>query len=174
MAFLLELSMRVGVLTISDSVSRGVAEDRSGAAICDVLDSWELTADVVQVTVQDEQDGISSTLKGWADDDHLDVILTTGGTGLVPRDVTPEATLSVITFRVPGIEEAMREQGRAKIPTAMLSRGVAGVRNQTLIVNLPGSPEGAREGTELLLPVLGHAVDLLHGKTKHDHSAGAG
>jgi molybdenum cofactor synthesis domain-containing protein len=166
--------MRVGVLTISDSVFGGEAEDWSGLAICDVLGSSELTADLVQATVPDDLDKITDLLRQWVDDHELDVILTTGGTGLGPRDVTPEATLAVVMIRVPGIEEALREQGRLKIPTAMLSRGIAGIRNQTLIVNLPGSPGGAREGADLLVPVLGHAVDLLHGKTKHGQDARAG
>ncbi len=166
--------MRIGVLTISDSVSRGLAEDGSGMAICEVVKSADIEADVVRMVVPDEIDQITETLRQWADHERLDLILTTGGTGLGPRDVTPEATTAVILIRVPGIEEAMRAQGRAAVPTAMLSRGVAGVRNQTLIVNLPGSPGGAREGAELVLPVMGHAVDLLHGKTKHDHIAGAG
>ena len=166
--------MRIGVLTISDSVSRGLAEDASGMAICEVVKSANVEADVVRMVVPDEIDQITETLRQWADHERLDLILTTGGTGLGPRDVTPEATTAVILIRVPGIEEAMRAQGRAAVPTAMLSRGVAGVRNQTLIVNLPGSPGGAREGAELVLPVMGHAVDLLHGKTKHDHIAGAG
>jgi molybdenum cofactor synthesis domain-containing protein len=166
--------MRIGVLTISDSVSRGLAEDGSGTAICEVVKSADVEADVVRMVVPDEIDQITETLRQWADHERLDLILTTGGTGLGPRDVTPEATTAVILIRVPGIEEAMRAQGRAAVPTAMLSRGVAGVRNQTLMVNLPGSPGGAREGAELVLLVIGHAVDLLHGKTKHDHMAGAG
>lgn len=165
--------MRVGVLTISDSVSRGAAEDRSGLSICDDLRSWDASVEITRATIPDETHQIVATLIEWVDKVGLDVILTTGGTGLGPRDVTPEATLEVITHRIAGIEEAIRAQGRAKLALAVLSRGVAGFRNQTLVVNLPGSPSGAREGVEVVSPILKHAVDLLHGNTRHDHTAGA-
>lgn len=159
--------MRVGVLTISDRVSLGEMEDRGGAAVIaglrDAIDGIE----IVTETLPDEGEHIKRRLVTWSDEDQLDAIITTGGTGLGPRDVTPEATLEAIGKRVPGIEEALRAAGMAKLPMAMLSRGIAGVRGQTLIVNLPGSPTGAAEGTAILAEVLTHAVDLLHGRTRH-------
>ncbi|HEV3312895.1 MAG TPA: MogA/MoaB family molybdenum cofactor biosynthesis protein [Chloroflexota bacterium] len=159
--------MRVGVLTISDRVSLGEMEDRGGAAVIaglrDAIDVIEIVAE----TLPDDGERIIRRLGIWADEDQLDAIITTGGTGLGPRDVTPEATLEAIDKRVPGIEEALRAAGLAKLPMAMLSRGVAGVRGQTLIVNLPGSPTGAAEGTAILAQVLPHAIDLLHGRTRH-------
>ncbi len=164
--------MRLGVLTVSDRVSRGEMEDRGGAAVVDVLRAVDVGAEIIQHTVADERDAISALLCRWSDHDGLDAIVTTGGTGLGPRDVTPEATLDVISVRVPGIEEALRSKGMEKVAAAMLSRGVAGARHQTLIVNLPGSPSGAREGAEILASVLGHAVDLLHGRTRHHHLDG--
>jgi molybdopterin adenylyltransferase len=157
--------MHVGILTISDRVARGEMEDRSGMAIAEALSP--LQAEIQRATLPDDRTAIADLLRRWSDSEALDVILTTGGTGLGPRDVTPEATLDVITTRVPGIEEALRTRGLQTVPTAMLSRGVAGVRARTLIVNLPGSPNGAREGAELLVPVLPHAVALLHGITRH-------
>ena len=163
----LESLMRVGVLTISDRVSRGEMQDRAGAAIVAALTEVQPEAQFTTDTVPDEHDAIVTVLKRWCDEDRLEAVITTGGTGLGPRDVTPEATLEVISRRIPGIEEALRADGRTKLPAAMLSRGIVGARGQTLIANLPGSPNGAREGTELLSKVLGHAVDLLHGNTRH-------
>ena len=116
--------------------------------------------------VPDEKSAIASTLKRWADEDHLDVILTTGGTGMSLRDVTPEATLSVCDRLVPGMAEAMRRQGMEQTPYSMISRAVVGLRHTTLIINLPGSPKGAIENLEVVLPVLDHAVATLHG-AKH-------
>lgn len=168
----LELLMRVGVLTISDRVSKGEMEDRGGLAVAKVLTTAYPEVDLTMQTLSDERSQIADLLRLWCDQDLLDAILTTGGTGLGPRDVTPEATLDAIESRVPGIEEAIRALGAVGVPAAMLSRGVAGVRRRTLIVNLPGSPSGAREGAEIVVSVLGHAIDLLHGRTRHDHRAG--
>ena len=153
--------LRIGVLTVSDRVSRGEMVDRGGSSIQTALSDPDF--DIVQTaTVPDEVDLIAATLVAWSDE-GLDVILTTGGTGLGPRDVTPDATQQVATRSIPGIAEALRNAGQKHTPHAMLSRGVAAVRGTTLIVNLPGSPGGAGEGAELLRGVLPHAISILHG-----------
>jgi molybdopterin adenylyltransferase len=156
------MKIRAGVLTASDKRSAGAAEDLSGRAIREVLEPREVTIEAYQV-IPDEQPQIAARLREWADERRLDLILTTGGTGLAPRDVTPEATLAVIDREVPGLAEAMRAASLAKTPHAMLSRAVAGIRGRTLIVNLPGSPKAVRECLEVLLPVLPHAVETLRG-----------
>lgn len=163
--------MRVGVLTISDRVSQGVMEDLGGVAVARTLRDVFPDIEVVSETVPDDVEAISAGLVRWVDGQRLDAIVTTGGTGLGPRDVTPQATMAVLAERVPGIEEAIRAAGMRSTPMAMLSRGVCGYRGQTLIVNLPGSPKAAREGTEVLAGVLSHAVDVLQGRTSHDHPA---
>lgn len=153
----------VGILTISDQGSRGERQDRSGEAIREVLSSMDvriLNYDIVP----DEKDRIAERLVSWADDDNLDIILTTGGTGLTPRDVTPEATLAVVDRIVPGFAEAMRAESLKKTPHAMLSRAVVGTRGKCLIVNLPGSPKAVRECLEVILPALPHAVETLKGQ----------
>lgn len=155
------MTMRVGVLTVSDRVSRGEMEDLGAPAIQSVLGGPEFEITHTEV-VPDEEDLIVGILEAWAKD-GLDVILTTGGTGLGPRDVTPDATERVAGRMVPGIAEVLRSEGQKHTAHAILSRGVAAVRGATLIVNLPGSPGGAREGAELLRPVLGHAIAILHG-----------
>jgi molybdenum cofactor synthesis domain-containing protein len=152
----------VGVLTVSDRRSRGEGEDEGGPLI------ERMVADaggevVVRDVVADERDHIEARLRGWSKSGDVDVILTTGGTGLGPRDVTPEATMAVIDREAPGIAELMRAAGIAKTPFAALSRQVAGQRNNTLIVNLPGSPKAIAEGLEALLPILEHAVEMMHG-----------
>lgn len=153
--------LRVGVLTVSDRVSRGAMEDLGGSSIAAALAGPEF--EIARTgTVPDEVGLIVDILASWADE-GLDVILTTGGTGLGPRDVTPDATLIVAPRSVPGIAEALRAEGQRHTAHAMLSRGVAALRGTTLIVNLPGSPGGAREGAELLRGILPHAIAILHG-----------
>lgn len=155
------MKLRIGVLTISDRVSRGVMEDSGGAAVQAGLESdWEVAQ---QDVVPDDVERITATLRAWADGDRLDVIFTTGGTGLGPRDVTPEATMQVVARLVPGMAEAMRSVGRGHTPSAMLSRAVVGLRGSTLIVNLPGSPQGAAEGVAAVAPILEHAIATVHG-----------
>jgi molybdenum cofactor synthesis domain-containing protein len=152
--------MKIGVLTISDRGSRGEYEDRSGPLIISILQSrtsWKITH---QTIVPDEMATIAETLIAWADE-GVNLILTTGGTGFAPRDITPEATRSVIERETPGIVEALRAESRKITQHAMLSRAVAGIRGQTLIINLPGSPKAVRENLEMLLPVLPHALELL-------------
>ncbi|SRR5579884_387296 len=164
------MPIRVGVLTISDRVSRGEMADTGGDEVVNVLRRTVEGVDITRATVADELEDIRRILIGWSDVEHLDAVVTTGGTGLGPRDITPQATEAVISGRIPGIEESIRQRGMEHIATAMLSRGVAGFRNQTLIVNLAGSPNAAREGAEVIVSVLTHAVDLLHGRTRHSHS----
>lgn len=157
------MPFRAGVLTVSDMGARGEREDTSGAAIKELLASIGVAVEKYEV-VPDEIPLITARLTEWADSLALDLIVTTGGTGLAPRDVTPQATLSVIDYQAPGIAEAMRAEGLKHTPMSMLSRAVAGVRGKTLIVNLPGSPRGVRENLGLLLPVLPHALELLRGQ----------
>ncbi|MCH7578846.1 MAG: MogA/MoaB family molybdenum cofactor biosynthesis protein, partial [Chloroflexi bacterium] len=135
--------MRAGVLTISDKASKGERVDTSGAAIAELLGTIDASIDRTDV-VPDEAPQISDTLRSWADSGELDLIITTGGTGLSPRDVTPEATAEVIERPAPGLGELMRSEGLKHTPMAALSRGVAGVRGRCLIVNLPGSEKGVR------------------------------
>jgi molybdenum cofactor synthesis domain-containing protein len=155
----------VAVLTLSDSVSQGAQVDTSGEAIVQMLTS--LGADVVARDVlPDDADRISATLRAYADGGHIDLVITTGGSGFGPRDVTPEATLQVVDRLVPGIPEAARLRTVAQTSLAMLSRGVAGIRGRTLIINLPGSPKAVREWLEVIIPVLSHAVELLQGRPR--------
>jgi molybdopterin adenylyltransferase len=160
----------VGILTISDKGSRGEREDRSGPVIRDIMERAGATV-VETAIVPDELESIAGKLAAWADGGRIDVILTTGGTGLAKRDVTPEATLSVIGRAVPGIAEAMRAVSLAKTPMAVLSRAVAGQRGDCLIVNLPGSPKAVRECLEAVLPALPHAVEIIRGEVT-EHTAG--
>lgn len=153
-------TLRVGIITISDRCSRGEREDVSGPALQQqVLDQgWEIVR--VEI-IPDDYQGIEMTLSSWADIGEMDVILTTGGTGFSPRDITPEATLAVIERTAPGLAEAMRAASLKITSHAMLSRSIAGIRKRALIVNFPGSPKAATENLAVILPVLPHAVQLL-------------
>ena len=156
-----------GILTISDKGSKGQRQDKSGEVIRDVVSSIKSTIVKYEI-VPDEANIIAGKLIDWADEGGVDVILTTGGTGLSRRDVTPEATLSVIDREVPGIAEAMRAKSLEKTPMAVLSRAVAGMRGRCLIINLPGSPKAVQECLEVVLPALPHAVEIIKGEvTEH-------
>ena len=158
--------MKVVVITVSDACSRGEREDASGAALVELL--TELGAQIVErKIVSDDLDPLSQMLRDYAESSDVDVIITTGGTGLGPRDNTPEATLRVIEREAPGIAEAVRAESLKATPMAMLSRGVCGVRSGTLIINLPGSPKAVRESFAVIAAVLPHALDLLAGNTTH-------
>jgi molybdopterin adenylyltransferase len=163
--------MRIAVLTISDAGARGDREDVSGPTIA----AW-CTGRGDQVTatrvVPDDRATIARVLAEWCDADVADAVLTTGGTGLAPRDVTPEATASILERAAPGLAERIRVTGMAQTPLAALSRGVAGVRGQTLVVNLPGAPRGVRDALAALEPVLLHAVRVLRGEIT-DHGGAA-
>jgi molybdenum cofactor synthesis domain-containing protein len=152
--------LRIGILTVSDRSSAGLREDLSGQILIELSENtgWEVAATQI---VPDEVEEISRILTEWADRAVVDVILTTGGTGVAPRDVTPEATLAVIERHAPGIVEAIRSASLAITPHAMLSRAEAGIRGRVLIINFPGSPKAARENFAIVAPVIPHAVELL-------------
>ncbi len=154
------MTLRFGILTLSDRSSRGERADASGPALAALVqaEGWSVTE---QALLPDEESAIRALLIEWADSGKFDVILTTGGTGFSPRDVTPEATRSVIERESAGLAEAMRASSLKITPHAMLSRIVTGIRKKTLIINLPGSPKGAVENLQVVLPVLPHAVQLL-------------
>ena len=159
-------NFRLAVLTISDAGAKGEREDASGDAISLIM-SFEGFRQVFREIVPDEKDMVSAKLVEWCDSGAVDLVLTTGGTGLGPRDVTPEATRMVIEYEAPGIAEAMRIQTLGKTPMAMLSRSVAGLRSGCLIVNLPGSPRGVRETLEVVMPAIPHALEMVKGWRTH-------
>ena len=163
------MTIRFGILTLSDRSSRGERADSSGPAVARLIEAhdWSVTR---QSILPDDEVAIREILIDWADGAELDVILTTGGTGFSPRDVTPEATRAVIERDAPGLAEAMRAASLKITPHAMLSRVVAGIRKQTLIINLPGSPKGAVENLQVVMPVLSHAVQLLREDPKSETS----
>ena len=155
--------IRAAILILSDKGFRGEREDKSGPALKEILAGH---AEVVSVTLlPDEKEDIAAYLRNTCDSGEVDVIFTSGGTGFAPRDVTPEATLSVVERLAPGIPEAMRAYSMQKTNRAMLSRAVAGIRGRALIINLPGSPKAVTECMEVILPVLAHAVETLRGDT---------
>jgi molybdopterin adenylyltransferase len=158
--------IRAAIVTISDSVVAGTREDRSGAVLRERVEAlgWPVTAHEV---VPDEVDRIAAILKKLADSAQVSLILTTGGTGVSPRDVTPEAARTVIDREIPGLGEMMRAEGRKATPFAALSRSMAGTRGTTLIVNLPGSPKGAVESLDAISKLIPHIVDLMEGRTGH-------
>ena len=150
----------LGILTSSDLGAQGQREDTSGPRIREMLAAEGFEVSRYEV-VPDEQAVLEDRLRRWADDDALDLIVTTGGTGLTSRDITPEATRAVVHREVPGMAEAMRMQTLKYTPMAMVSRAVVGVRGRTLIINLPGSPKGVQECLEVVLPAISHALDML-------------
>ena len=159
-------TLRVAVITVSDSVSSGKSEDKSGPAViarCREL-GWEIKSSLV---IPDDPPSIREQLRELADSGRLDLILTTGGTGLSPRDSTPEATIAIADRLIPGFAEEMRRKGMEKTPRAILSRAVAAVRHRSLILNLPGSPKGAVESLDALVDLLPHSIAIIHG-ARHD------
>lgn len=155
------MSLRFGILTVSDRSARGERPDLSGPALVALVSAQGWTVERTAI-LPDDLAALRETLSAWADAVDLDVILTTGGTGFSPRDVTPEATRLVIEREAPGLAEAMRFESLKITPHAMLSRALAGIRGKVLIINLPGSPRAAVENLQVVLPVLPHAVELLH------------
>jgi len=156
------MAIRTAILTISDMCSKGKREDKSGQTIEKMLpeDTYEICQKII---IADDYETITRTLRQFSDILKAQIVLTTGGTGLGPRDVTPEATIAVCDRRVPGISEILRSESYKKTPNAVLSRGVSAMRDHTLIINLPGSPKAVSECMEIILQVLPHAVDMIQG-----------
>lgn len=154
----------VGILTASDKASEGKRQDQSGMVITEIINNlgWKV---ITYLVVADDTNQIKNALLSMCDTQRLNLVLTSGGTGFGPRDNTPEATKAVIEREVPGIPEVMRWESMKKTPRAMLSRAVAGIRKQTLIINLPGSPKAVRECLEVILPALAHGLEILNGQT---------
>lgn len=163
------MTIRFGILTISDRSSRGEREDASGPALASFLQAENCPV-VKQQILPDDESAIRKALIEWVDNEKIDIILTTGGTGFAPRDITPEATRAVIQREAPGLAEIMRAESLKKTKHAMLSRAIAGIRERTLIINLPGSPKGAVENLQTIFPILSHAVQLLQEDPKSEAS----
>ena len=162
------MTIRAGILTVSDKGSRGERTDTAGPAVAALLDG--IGAEAVELAIlPDARDQIAALLRRWCDETKLDLVLTTGGTGLSPRDLTPEATLDVAERQVPGLAELMREEGRKSTHLSSLSRSVAVTRGRTLIVNLPGSERGARESLQAILELLPHALETLRSGSVEEH-----
>lgn len=152
---------KTGIMTLSDKGSQGQREDKSGPLIQTMLEGMDLYEVVKTIILPDDLETIKTALISWTDEDHLDLILTTGGTGFSQRDWTPEATIAVCDRLTPGIPEAMRYHSLQITPKAMLSRSAAGIRKKTLIINLPGSPKAVKENLEAILPALDHGLEML-------------